>query len=182
MKVKIRTFGLMVAITIVVFCSGILYAQGEKDWFDDPKYDRLLDLAECSLKVEQVEKTDSIMTTDRTKLAAGRNDVQLLLIQLKGVAPDYGKISVSPGLFGINYIFKNKLTFSPAKAVGVRGKSVDGKDVELWGNKSDDSGNYVMEKQGSEINFWIAVEVPRKVEEFYIRIPSQIDNPVKNIK
>lgn len=181
MKTKTSVFNLLLLVLMIVFSSR-LASQSSKNWWDDPKYNKPIDLGKCSLKVETVEKAESITINDGTKLTAGRKDAQLLLIKLKGNAPDFGKVSMNPALFAVNFLYNGSLRLSLAKAVGQRGKTPEGRSVDLWSNKPEDSYNLALEKKGFEIIFWVAVEVPKGVDKFWIRIPSQLDEPVKNIQ
>jgi len=168
--------GLLLSIVLLGFNT---YAQ---DDIDLSKYNRLIDLVDCKLKVQTVEKAENVILSDGTRISASRKDAQLLLVRLKGEAPDYGKLSLNPSLFAVNYIHMEKLSLSLAKATGHRGTTPEGKEVDLWYGKPEDSYNLVMEKKGSEVDFWIAVEVPKAIEQFFIRIPSQINGAVKNIR
>lgn len=105
-----------------------------------------------------------------------------MLVKIKGLAPDYGKVSISPQHFAVNFIYKEKLTLAIARAIGQRGKTPDGKDVDLFSDRPDSSGNLVMKEKGWEIVIWIAVEVPKDIDKFWIRLPSQIHEPVSNPK
>ena len=159
---------------------GDLMAQETQEWYDDPKFNRLVDLAECNLKVDQIEKVSSLTLTDGTIIKAGQRDSHLLLIKLKGFAPNYGKVSLNPALFAVNFIHKDKLTLSLARAIGQRGKTPEGKDVDLFSNKPEESGNLIMKEPGWEIVIWICAEVPNAIDKFWIRIPTQLKEFVLN--
>jgi len=168
------------SILLLIFFSQCLcgFSQNSTNWWDDPKNNRLIDLADCSLKVDTIEKVTSVALVDGSKITASRRDAQLLLLKVKGYAPDYGKISLNPTLFAVNFLYGEKLTLSMARALGQRGKTPEGKLAESWSNKPEDSYNLVLEKKGYEIVFWVAVEVPKNIERFWVRIPSQIDDIV----
>jgi len=167
----------LTAFSTLFLSVGLLADQSQIKWYDDPSRYKLMDLAKCNLRVDAVEKVESI-DTEGGKLAPGRKDAQLLLIKLKGNSPqDYVKTPLKPTLFAVNYVYQDRTAIALARAIGVRGKK-----VAHWIYKPEDTIELTLEKKGEEAAFWIAVEVPKAIDKFWIRIPAQIDEAVANVR
>ena len=150
-----------------------------QDISDDPKYLKLLDLAKCNMKIAEVEYSKGVTSEEGEKITPSRLDSKILLVKLEGTAYDFGRLSFNPALFGVNYIHKGSLTFAPVRAIGVRGKTPDGKKFEAWKSNPKVSFNTLVSTAGEAVNIWIAVEIPEKIKEFYLRIPANISEPVR---
>ena len=68
MKTMELFLGLLLSIVLFGFNT---YAQ---DNIDLSKYNRLLDLADCRLKVQTIEKAENVVLSDGTRIRAGRKD------------------------------------------------------------------------------------------------------------
>ena len=146
-----------------------------RDISEDPKYLRLVDLAKCDLQVGEIERIDKAQLPDGSVLTPSRRDAQLVLIQLKGTAAEDGRLSMNPRLFGVNFIWRGFLKLSLAKGLCFRGKTPEGKPVEVWHHNEEDSLNLVR-SEGDTVNFWIAVEIPKDAKEVFVRFPAAIDD------
>jgi hypothetical protein len=158
----------------------ISYGQ-KTDYWEDPKYLKLVDFALCNPKATVIETVESITLSNGEKLIPSRRDKKIVLVKLEGTAPDFGRISYNPALFGINYIYRESLSFSPVMAIGFRGmKTPEGETLaDSWSNDTEESFNIVVESAGDEINIWMAVEIPADLDSFYLRIPAVVKEPVK---
>ena len=165
-----RSFPL-VLFFIIAYALGTVQAQ---DLSDNPKYLKLVDLTKCNMKITAIEHSKGVTSEEGEKITPSRIDAKLLLVKLEGVAYDFGRLSYNPGLFGVNYIYKGSLTFVPARAIGLRGKTPDGKKFEVWKSNPKVSFNSLVESKGEKINIWVAVEIPKAVNEFYVRIPADV--------
>lgn len=150
-----------------------------KDITEDPKYLKLVDFAQCNLKVTEIETVKSITLNDGKTLSPSRRDAKLVLVKLEGIAPDFGRISYNPSLFGVNYIFRGSLSFSFAKAIGWRGVTLDGEVTDIWHYKAESAFNIVIESAGDEVSIRVALEMPASLKTFYLRIPTMIQNPIE---
>jgi len=167
---------LIILFYIVIGTFSALQAQNESN---DPKYLKLLDLAMCNMKITEIENTKGVTSEEGEKITPSRIDAKLLLVKLEGVAYDIGRLSYNPGLFGVNYINKGSLTFVPTRAIGIRGKTPDGKKFEVWKSNSKVSFNTLVTSVGENVNIWLVVEIPKSINEFYLRIPANVSEPVK---
>jgi hypothetical protein len=141
---------------------------------------KLVDFAQCNPKVTETETVKSIILSDGKKLTPSRRDMKLVLVKLEGIAPDFGRISYNPALFGVNYLYRGSLSFSPVKAIGWRGvKKPGGKPMDVWDYKTENSFNIIIESAGDEVNIWVALEIPASLKSFYLRIPTMIHELVK---
>ena len=170
----------MKKISVVILFSilfGIINAQ-EID--QQKKYYNLVDFAECNIKVEKYSFPEIVKLQDGTYIKPSRMDAKLIELKLSGVAPEIGRISLNPFLFGINCMFRDHLKFLSAKAIGVKGKNPDTDEViEIWYWKKEDSFNYFVESVGIKFEFYLLVEIPKEIDEFYLRIPSVHNELIK---
>ncbi len=145
----------------------------------DPQRLRLADLAKCGLEVGEIEQVDKVQFGEGNTLTPSRRDAQLVLIQLKGKAAELGRLSLNPQLFGVNFIWRGSLKLSVAKGLSFRGKTPEGRPVESWNYKPEDTLNYMTESVGDTFSFWIAVEIPKDVQEVFVRFPAAIHEPAR---
>ena len=160
------------ACTVASFFFASAWAQS-KDGARDPKLTPA-DLTKCQLKVGEIERVDKVQLGDGATLSPSRRDAQLVLIQLTGTPDEAATVSIAPGLFGVNYVWRGMLRLGVAKAVGIRGKTPQGQHIERWIHEPDASMSFPVEPEGDPIRFWIAVEIPKDVREVSVRFPAVI--------
>ena len=171
-----KTTLIKILVFFIIYACSVLQAQ---DISEDPKYLKLLDLAKCNMKITKIEHSKGITSEEGEKITPSRLDAKLLLVKLEGTAYDFGRLSFNPGLFGVNYISKGSLTFAPARAIGIRGKTPDGGMFEAWKSNSRVSFNTLVESAGETVSIWVVVEIPENINEFYVRIPANVSEPAR---
>jgi hypothetical protein len=173
MKGPLTVAGICVAASFLLVSA---LAQSQ-DITEDPQRLRLADLAKCGLQVGEIEHVDKVQLADGNTLTPSRRDTRLVLIQLKGRAAELGRLSLNPQLFGVNFIWRDSLKLSVAKGLCFRGKTPEGQPVEQWNYRPEDTLNYVTQSVGDTFNFWIAVEIPKDVQEVFVRFPAALASP-----
>lgn len=170
---------LLAGLSLCVVASFLLVATlaQSQDITQDPQRLRLADLARCGLVVGEIERVDKVQLEEGNTLTPSRRDAQLVLIQLKGKTAEFGRLSLNPQLFGVNFIWRGSLKLSVAKGLSFRGKTPEGRPVESWNYKPEDTLNYMTESVGDTFSFWIAVEIPKDVQEIFVCFPAAIMDP-----
>ena len=164
----------VVAIALLGFMA-LAFQEGAKSSEDL----HVVDLAKCDLKVVEVENVDHVQLDSKTVLTPSKKDARLVLLHLRGVSPEIGVIPCHAPSFGVHYRGEESVAFSAAKSFGIRGKTEEGKPFEVWFNRLQDMINLRIETPGEEVDFWLAVEIPKDVKAFVVRIPTQLAEPVQ---
>jgi len=134
----------------------------------------VVDWGECGLGVTQVELVEKLVAGGET-LTAGRRDAVLALIKVEGTAPKDGELSVAPGSFGAQFVFRGVNRIELSRAWGIRGKNPEtGETIERWTANPDERAN-VGAKAGESVSMWFAVVLPKEVQRFHVIVPSLIE-------
>ena len=110
--------------------------------------------------------------------SAGRRDAVLALIKVEGTAPQDGELSVAPGSFGAQFVYRGVNRLELSKAWGIRGKNPESDEaIEKWTANPDERAN-VGATAGESVSMWFAVVLPKEVQRFYVIVPSLIEAQV----
>lgn len=135
---------------------------------------QVLDWGKCDLRVAQIEFTDKLVAGSQT-LTAGRRDAVLALIKVEGTAPQDGELSVAPGSFGAQFVYRGVNRIELSKAWGIRGKNPEtDESIEKWTANPDERAN-VGATAGESVSMWFAVVLPKEVQRFHVIVPSLIE-------